>query len=455
LEAARVKQFFSPAAYLVVSLLTLPGRLGAQDVQINLDPSLDQYGSQIETTQIYSDAGGLRPTFGIYDTGASVVSFSADDQSGFLPPIPIKAAGGATAEGVGGSLVGDVSAPGAVLADGLHALGFDASFNLTFDTSHAVSVPGVQAFVGTSGGSPLLPTITGTPINNPSPTNPGGTAARVDMQGYSLNLGDILGNNVQLVLPFPDLKFVAPGTPLVAPAAGSTPTITVPLSMFGGNNYLAPGNTITASPNPVQPGVALHNGVATSAGQTFLFDTGSQITAITPAIAAKLGLDLNNPTTTLDVQGAGGVVHIPGFTIDSLELPRSDLAGSVLRLSHVPVYVLDSIGGLDGILGMNLWNTAQTILYDPFNPSGSSVSFTFSTNPDRTPLDPTALSNLALLATHFPAFSGALQGGRLPTALQAVPEPGSAVLLIMGAAVLVGVRWSEVVKPSCWPSCFK
>ena len=61
---------------------------------VPLDPLLDQFGDQVATVQGFSDSGGTRVTFGIFDTGASAVTFSAGDQDGFAffgTPIPISA----------------------------------------------------------------------------------------------------------------------------------------------------------------------------------------------------------------------------------------------------------------------------------------------------------------------------------------------------------------------------
>src|SRR5262245_23083019 len=70
---------------------------------IPLDPTLDQFGDQVLTVQGYSGDGSTdtsNVTFGIFDSGASAVTFSADDQGlfQFLDPnqvgIPIKNPGG-------------------------------------------------------------------------------------------------------------------------------------------------------------------------------------------------------------------------------------------------------------------------------------------------------------------------------------------------------------------------
>src|SRR5262249_15760041 len=145
------------------------------------------------------------------------------DQGFLQEPIPVKVPGGAFAEGIGGSITGDVSEPGTILVDGLHAadLTFDADgfplFNFDFGPTSAAT-PGIQAFLGTDAGSPILPTITGTPVLNESPAHPNGLAALVNMQGAVLDFSDVIPG---LVLPLPDIQFVAPGTGLT-PTAETT-----------------------------------------------------------------------------------------------------------------------------------------------------------------------------------------------------------------------------------------
>src|SRR5206468_1173991 len=80
---------------------------------------------------------------------------------------------------------------------------------------------------------------------------------------------------------------------------------------------------------------------------------------------------------------AAGDMTVPGFTLDELDLPLVD--GGTLRFTHVPVYVLDVGGGVDGLLGMNLFDTASALLYDPYNPAGASLSLAFRATPDRVP----------------------------------------------------------------------
>jgi hypothetical protein len=90
-------------------------------VDITLDKAFDRFGFQAETVQVYEDKASWGA---IFDTGASLVSFSAADQLLMDPfgtgaGIPIKVPGGAQAEGIGGMLTGDVSQPGTVLVDGI------------------------------------------------------------------------------------------------------------------------------------------------------------------------------------------------------------------------------------------------------------------------------------------------------------------------------------------------
>src|SRR4051794_21962222 len=76
-------------------------------VSIPLDPTFDQFGSQIETIQAYGDPS--QATVGIFDTGSSVVTVSAEDQAALDyngAAIPVKVPGGAQADGIGGGVTG-------------------------------------------------------------------------------------------------------------------------------------------------------------------------------------------------------------------------------------------------------------------------------------------------------------------------------------------------------------
>lgn len=108
--------------------------------------------------------------------------------------------------------------------------------------------------------------------------------------------------------------------------------------------------------------------------QEFLFDTGAQVTVLSEATADAIGFDVDTdtPDFTVEVLGVGGVIQVPGFYMQSLEL---NVRGGDLRFTNVPVIVLnvpdprDGIGFVPGIVGMNLFTDRDlTINLDPANP---------------------------------------------------------------------------------------
>ena len=89
----------------------------------------------------------------------------------------------------------------------------------------------------------------------------------------------------------------------------------------------------------------------------FMLDTGAQVTVIGSRIAARLDIDTTNPEFEVEIQGVtGDTTTMPGFYIDSLEIPA---IGEWLSFTNVPVVLLDVSspegGTLDGIIGMNLF----------------------------------------------------------------------------------------------------
>ena len=442
-------------------------------LSVPLYPEFDLFGNQFEVVQAYENSGGQKSiTAGIYDTGASVVTFSALDQEFLFPfqaqpqiPILPGGEGGATADAIGGAgtLTGDVSAPGRIYAAGASALTID--FNsptfFTYDLTNAVSIAGIQAFVGTLGGSPDLPSIVGTPINLPSATNPNGLATLLDQRGYTLNLGDIDPVFGNIAFEFPDVRFVQPGSTLDE-SSETYETVHIPMSLFGVDNTSNPGTGISAAPNPVQTSVAVAytpeptgSATGTVSNQTFLFDTGAQLSIISTAIAAQLGLTeadgtpIVTPFDSIQVQGASGTTpSLPGYILDTLTVPR--IGGGFVEFTDVPVYVLDIGSGLDGILGMNLFNGADSFLYDPYDLTmGPHVSVTFLD--DRTLGSVTDESGifavlgdpgvgltteliLAALGTRFgiaqPVFPG----------ITSVPEPSTLTLGLISVVALIRRR---------------
>jgi hypothetical protein len=453
----RVFICFAALAWLTVAGVPVVAQTPVPStLQVPLFPEFDQFGNQFEVVQAYENGmGDLSITAGIYDTGASIVTFSALDQEFFFelqgfPTIPTIPGAVATAEAIGNVIEGKVSTAGTIRAAGASALNINfETFEFDYDLTNAVAVGGIQAFVGTSEGSPNLPSIVGTPINIPSATNPGGLATVLDQSGFTLNLGALDPAFGDVPFEFPDVRFVAPGSGLV-PAANTYEAVNIPVSLFGIDNTGNPGNEVSAAPNPFQnsTGVAFTPSAPgsptnTLANQSFLFDTGAQISIISAAVAAQLGLTdiegnpIETPFDFIDVQGAGDpIAGLPGYILDSLTVPRTD--GGLVEFTNVPVYVLDVGFGIDGILGMNLFNGADSFLYDPYNVNGPLVSVLFLN--DRTldlvsdeaeifsDLSEQANLSLVLLGSRFALVNPLLPG------LHQVPEPSTLVLVLIGAA---------------------
>ncbi|NMC20830.1 MAG: hypothetical protein GYA33_10470 [Thermogutta sp.] len=459
-------------AILALGVMTPAWQVRAGDMEIELIPELDLFGNQIEVIQGYQWGGEMALAFGIYDTGASVLTLSAIDRAFFEfngSPVPIRVPGGAQADAVDGIVVGDVSMPMTFWVDGMRAVDFNWSsvtweMEYAYDLSGGVTVSGVQVFVGTDGGSPQLPNIAGTPIHLGSLANtPQAPAAKIDMLGYELDLGAFFSDDPFLgplfqgiVMYLPDVSFVASGLRLAGVPGETTDPVRIPLSLWGSTNHPEPGDDVTVAPNPLQSLVALQEDLATVADAVFLFDTGASVSVISTALAEQLGLDLTSPETTIDIVGAAGTpVTVPGFTVDSLSVPiDSDFDGNndgVLRFLNSPVFVLDLVEDLDGILGMNLWNPAKDMLYDPFDPLGPSLQATFLTAAREIPSDEDTqlLQDLASLDPMFGQLLGIQSGplsfprfemqGRSDQGV--IPEPaGLTILLLSGGMLATLVR---------------
>lgn len=447
---SRGRRGFAGLAVALVAASLVAGALAplsAAERVIQLDPATAVVGQQIYAVQTYTPTTGGPPILdvGLYDTGASVVSFSFYSNSFF--PQPHRTPGGAGGVGVGGSVVGDVSQPGAILVGGLQDFSVEIDFNSsTFDyefgiaTDPARAVPGIQAFVGTEAGSPALPTLAGTPVHKPSAAFPGGSAAHVTMRG--IDFGTSFGLGEPLFIPRLDL--VAAGTMLAA-QPGSTPPVRIPLGSFGPDTYGSEGSSITSVSNPTLTGVTLRSSRADPLGGAapaavvagaLLFDTGAQVSLISSALAADLGLDPDAPETTLQVRGAAGAtITIPGFTIGGIDLAAAidgEDFDDILAFRDVPVFVYDlHIPGLDGILGMNLFGAADELLIDLVN---DELAVTFFEDPGLHAGNAADLLG-ALLGDQFTGFAGHVAPAFGLGPIQPVPEPTTLAGLAAAAAV--------------------
>lgn len=361
------------------ALEPLEERLVLNAPTIPLNPYNDEFGAQIQTVTQFGDPN--RITLGILDTGASPITVSPDDQASFAgaygnpDPIPVKVAGGASAQGIGGSITGDVSKPVTVLTDGLHAGSLSLDFN-TFNfsitasfTASSARTKGVQAFIGTYDGSPDLPTVSGTPIfaGGFNSTSTSKLAAKVDL----INGVDFYG----IGYLEPDIHFV-PASSKLTPQSGEQ-LATIPLTRLGTSNMANPGNEISSYYNYVANTVQLNDNGYSLTNQKFLLDTGSELTVISTAEAQALHINLSQPFDSIQVQGVGGIETVNGYVLSSLKVGLT--GGGTLTFTNVPVFVLDAAPGqIAGILGMNLFDNVDEMLIDPFTPTGLTTTPTVS-----------------------------------------------------------------------------
>jgi clan AA aspartic protease (TIGR02281 family) len=83
---------------------------------------------------------------------------------------------------------------------------------------------------------------------------------------------------------------------------------------------------------------------------TFIIDTGSSYTVITPRMAAKLGVQVNADTPTISLITANGVIQAPLVTLNNVTIGQ-------VRVNEVQAVVQD-LGKdlmLSGLLGMNFF----------------------------------------------------------------------------------------------------
>lgn len=272
----------------------------------------------------------------------------------------------------------------------------DAFEIVQINTTPAAIVDGIQAFLGAYEGAPpdgcpapasaALPTIAGTPMLKPSASQPEGLAVNIRPSGALMDFSDFAGME-GLIIPVPDVRFQEPGLGipedpmcLVSGVEGTRSVCTPPVRLsldFAGAEVDEAGR-LSEGYNPVQSHVTVRHNELELTDQVFLYDTGAQLSIISVEQAELLGLDLLAPEDTVSVQGAGGVINdLPGYRIESISLPLE--GGKTLTFKNVWVYVIDAAPGMDGIMGMNLFNSASAMLYDPHRAGGPVLELSFFT----------------------------------------------------------------------------
>ena len=115
--------------------------------------------------------------------------------------------------------------------------------------------------------------------------------------------------------------------------------------------------TPTAAPLPAL-GVSHRLGCETSTGN-YVFDTGAQLSIMSMAKLAELGLTEADSFTEYDVQGVGGIRKVPAFIIDEYRIETSEGIDLVWRDEDpdnpgLQVIGLDLHPSLDGVIGSDL-----------------------------------------------------------------------------------------------------
>jgi hypothetical protein len=261
------------------------------------------------------------------------------------------------------------SPPGTIHADGLHAsicrlfdfTSFDFRPSTSLDPTRALRC-GREALVGDVGESRSAHNH-GTPILNPSSTNPNGLAAKVDLQGYTF---DILAGSANISRIFRGrAALTMPISISSSPARHDRHRYRWPLLHFDGllrqRQPYEPRQTLPKA-SPMQPDVGLiYRRHSRPERQRLPFRYRNPVERHLTATAMALGVDLN-PETSIAVQG---------LAARGSALPQnarcSTTNGDKLSSPSVPVYVVD-VAGPRRHPGPNLFNPANSMVYDPFNP---------------------------------------------------------------------------------------
>jgi hypothetical protein len=303
---------------------------------------------------------------GILDTGASahVMGYANAVQAGLFNGFPnLITSNTSTIAGVIGLIDAWISQPLAIFVDGLSSLDPNG---LLLDTSRMLGESNVSIVVGQDPGSgPDLTTAIGTPL--------------------SVFFTTVINNDQEVTVSRGGEEFIAPDIRLYEHEDPCIPSYSnvVPLELRPGGaasvQYFPTLTSFFEFP-PMSPSVIIGNlsqslffihSVDLVEGENsaidkdrFMLDTGAQVTVIGSRIAARLKLNPKEPEFEVEIEDVTGeVVIVPGFYIDSIEIPA---IGDWLSYTNVPVILLDVSspegGTLDGVIGMNLFVDFNLVL---------------------------------------------------------------------------------------------
>jgi len=324
---------------------------------------------------------------GLFDTGASTFVVGNEDgyRLGILDTTKRMLTGFETeiSGATPGSVMASVTHPLGLFIDGLGALELasidpnnpDNKDYLLLDRSGMVGETNISILVGqeVSGDQPDLPTAIGSPMaayftasfDNENPVTivrDGEEFTAPDIRFYSGSEPNLPSypNRIELQLR-PENSTNVQYFPCLVGFMECPNDEFVPMSPSVINNFNGPTQSLYFVKT-----VNLHHSGEDISTDGFMLDTGAQITVISTATAGLLRLGPDDVDFETEITGVTGeTVIVPGYYLDSLELPAF---GEWLTFTHVPVIRLDvpspELGQtLEGIIGMNLFVDTNFVIH--------------------------------------------------------------------------------------------
>ena len=345
-------------------------------VATNKSSALDEfYGEQrlsyVGTSLMGSPENNF--TIGIFDTGASTSLF------GYTKAQAIGLHNHLTDSlidltGAGGTVTGTISLPAGIFVTGIDRVNATGT---TLDTSTLVGQSNVAVIVGPDEESlrDNVPTAIGVPM---------GVMYTTEIK--QSNMITVTKDSFEYTSP--EIVFHDNGAISIPEYPITIPTIYRPrgiaavafIQTIGGDYELVPSAPSIIIGNSAQSLMFIHsvdlsNGSRSAIDQNeFMFDTGAQVTVISKAIAARLGLKPEDATGTVEIHDASGSsTWVPLFTIDSITIPAF---GATLSYTNIEVVLLDIAspegGQLQGIIGTNLFTDFDMLVIGGgFDPSST------------------------------------------------------------------------------------
>ncbi|HSV15443.1 MAG TPA: aspartyl protease family protein, partial [Tepidisphaeraceae bacterium] len=366
----------------------IPGFIPQVIMGVTNEQDSDTSGSGVEGFGIASSTpgGSSLPIGGspLYvvatlDSGSQshIISYNDSIPPGFdIQGAGLEGAGSSTIVGISGSeTVSITDALGVYATDLSNGSVSNNAINVTPGT--LVGHYNVPVLTGNQGDG--LPNVVGSPIlaqyrvtiqnSQPRHLTVGGTTYKSPRIGFSSfpSTGGVPTNYSKLTLSALD--------PIFGGAETQPTPYYINFASNGPNDPDTPGAWASLETNG---GVGLSRSGQTFGNQSFLLDTGAQLSVISNDTASQVGIFNASPANadfTVDVQGVGGITTVPGYYLDSLNLTTQ---GGVITWKHVPVLVVDlpnpdgSSTPLPGLLGTNLFSDRDLVLNTDVSHTGQT-----------------------------------------------------------------------------------